>query len=201
MIAYAIEVAQKSGLFEHVVVSTDDPEIAQVAQDFGAEVPFLRPAELADDCTGTTPVISHVIAACQELGWQLDCVCCIYPCVPLLKAEDLRIGLERLLEKSSSYTFPVTTFPSAIQRALRLMDNGQLEPFYPEYEMTRTQDLEMAYYDVGQFYWGTVEAWLTVAKIHSSSIGLTIPPWRSVDIDTLEDWQQAELLFKLIHNL
>ena len=198
MIAYAIEAAQKSRLFDHVVVSTDDQGIAQVAQDLGAEVPFIRPAELADDYTGTTPVIAQAIAACREIGWRMDYVCCIYPCVPLIEVTDLELAFEHLLTTKANYVFPVAEFSSAIQRALKLFPDGCMQPFYPEYETTRTQDLEAAYYDVGQFYWGTVSAWLSLFNIHSTGLGLRIPNWRVVDIDTPEDWQRAEIMYKTI---
>ena len=197
MIAYAIKAAQKSGLFDHIVVSTDHDEIARVAQDWGAEVPFSRPAELADDFTGTTPVIAQAIAACQKIGWAIDYVCCIYPCVPLIEARNLEVAFDLLLRTKANYTFPVTEFPSAIQRALKRFADGHMHPFYPEYETTRTQDLESAYYDAGQFYWGNVSAWLSRLNIHSNGLGIVIPNWRVVDIDTPEDWQRAEIMYKM----
>ena len=200
MIAYAIEAAQKSGLFDHVVVSTDDQEIAQVAQDWGAEVPFIRPAALANDYTGTTPVIAQAIAACQEIGWAMDYVCCIYPCVPLIEVADLRLVFEYLLQTQANYAFPVAEFPSAIQRALKRLADGRMQPFYPEYTITRTQDLEPAYYDAGQFYWGTVSAWLSLFNLHSTGLGIIIPNWRVVDVDTPEDWQRAEIMYKMMLN-
>lgn len=199
MIAYAITAAKESGLFEHIVVSTDDEEIAQIARAWGAETPFVRPTELANDYTATVPVIAHGIEVCRNLGWTFDQVCCIYPGVPFIQIDDLRGALARLTSSESDYCFPVTEYPSAIQRALKLLSNGKMQPFYPEFETTRTQDLEPAYYDAGQFYWGKAEAWLTNSKIHSNGLGYVIPNWRVVDIDTPDDWQRAELIYRAIN--
>lgn len=197
MIAYAIEAAKLSGLFDHIVVSTDDDEIAQIAVKYGAETPFMRPAELADDYAGTIPVIAHAIEACSAIGWQADLVCCIYPAVPLIQAQDLKNALFLLEQDGGDYTFPVAAFPSAIQRALRRLEDGRMQPFYPECTGIRTQDLEAAYYDAGQFYWGRAEAWLAGISPHQAGKGLVIPEWRVADIDTPDDWTRAEILFEL----
>jgi len=194
MIAYAIKAAQASALFERVLVSTDDPEIQTIANSLGAETPFVRPAELANDFTATVPVVAHAIQACEALGWQFSNVCCIYPGVPFIEVEDLKASLAKFSESGADYCFPVTEFPAAIQRALKPNSNGLMAPFYPEYELTRTQDLEAAFYDAGQFYWGTKNAWLTNSRIHRSGIGFEIPNWRVVDIDTPADWERAERL-------
>ena len=196
MIAHAIDAALRCRLFDHVLVSTDDDEIASIALAYGADVPFRRPADLADDHTPTVPVIAHAIQTCRDMGWPVAHVCCIYPGVPFISAEDLAAAHELLETSEAAYSFPVTEFPSAIQRALRRMPDGTMQPFYPEYELTRSQDLEPAYHDVGQFYWGRSDAWLTNNRIHGSGVGLPIPSWRVVDIDTLADWERAELLYK-----
>ena len=195
MIAHAIGVAQRSGLFDHIVVSTDDAEIARVAGEFGAEVPFVRPAALADDLTPTVPVIAHAISACQALGWPVNQVCSIYPAVPFLQEDDLVSALRMLETCDAGYVFPITPFPSAIQRALRQLPDGEIEPFYSEHATVRTQDLEPAFYDAGQFYWGIAQTWLEGKIIHKHAVGLIIPDWRVVDIDTHEDWQRAELIY------
>lgn len=200
MIAYAIEAAKECGLFDHVVVSTDDDEIAQVAKKFGAEIPFMRPAALADDYAGTMPVIAHAIEACRAIGWQIERVCCIYPAVPLIQTQDLRDALSLLERDEADYAFTVTAFPSAIQRALRCLPDGRMQPFYPEFTNTRTQDLEPTYYDAGQFYWGKVDAWLSCVSPHQAGKGLVIPEWRVVDIDTPDDWTRAEMIFQLLHH-
>lgn len=194
MIAYAIKAAQASNLFEHVLVSTDDAEVQIIANSFGAETPFVRPSELANDFTATVPVVEHSIKACEALGWQFSNVCCIYPGVPFIEIGDLKGSLAQLSESGADYCFPVTEFPAAIQRALKHNSNGLMTPFYPEYELTRTQDLEAAFYDAGQFYWGTKKAWLTNSRIHRSGMGYEIPNWRVVDIDTPADWERAERL-------
>ncbi len=200
MIAHAIVAAKASGLFEHIVVSTDDDEIAAIARGWGAETPFVRPADLANDHTATVPVIAHGIQACMALGWTFEHVCCIYPGVPFIQIEDLKGALALLLERGADYCLPVTEFPSAIQRALKRQADGTMQPFYPQFEMTRTQDLEPAYHDAGQFYWGKAGAWLENTKIHSGGIGYVIPNWRVVDIDTPEDWLRAEAMYKAIQN-
>ena len=194
MIAYAIATAKNSGLFDRVLVSTDDEEIAVIAQACGADTPFVRPGELANDFTATVPVVAHAIQACEGLGWHFSKVCCIYPGVPFIEVADLQGAFMRLEQRGVDYCFPVTEFPSAIQRALKQNSDGVMQPFYPEFQLTRTQDLESAYYDAGQFYWGKKEAWLSNPRIHSNCACYVIPSWRAVDIDTPADWERAELL-------
>ena len=194
MIAYAIKAAQASGLFEHVVVSTDDAEIQNIANELGVETPFTRPAELADDFTATLPVVAHGIQACEDLGWQFSNVCCIYPGVPFIEVSDLKGAFAKLIDNGVDYCFPVTEFPVPIQQALRKQFNGQMQSISPEYELMRTQDLEVTYYDAGQFYWGRKNAWLTGSRILSKGVGYEIPSWRVVDIDTPADWERAERL-------
>lgn len=198
MIGYAIDAARLAGIFDHVVVSTDDDEIAAIARAGGAEVPFVRPAPLADDHTPTVPVIAHAIAACDALGWHAEQVCCIYPGVPLIRVDDIVQALHRLEEGGSSYAFPVTPFPSPIQRALRRDADGTTRPFDPRHVGTRTQDLEPAYHDAGQFYWGLRQAWLAGLNIHANGRTIVLPEWRVVDIDTPADWERAEALVKAL---
>lgn len=198
MIAHAITAAKASGLFDHVIVTTDDSEIAHIAREWGAETPFIRPADLADDHTPTVPVVAQAVQACEELGWQIDFACCIYPGVPFIQIEDLQGGLALLKKSEADYCFPITEFPSAIQRALKRDANGCMSPLYPEFELTRTQDLEPAFHDAGQFYWAKKQSWLNNARIHSSGVGYPIPNWRVVDIDTADDWQRAESIYQSI---
>ena len=199
MIAHAINAAKKLEIFDHIIVSTDDEEIASIAREWGAETPFMRPVKLANDLTPTVPVVAHAVTECLALGWDVDYVCCIYPSVPLIQATDIKFALDLLQNNQAvAYSFPVTEFPSIVQKALRLKSDGLTMPFYPEFELTRTQDMESAYYDVGQFYWATADAWLSNNKIHSSGVGLVIPNWRVADIDTVDDWKRAELLYKLL---
>ena len=199
MIAHAIDAAITSNLFDKVIVSTDDNEISEIARTAGAEIPFIRPDKLANDITPTVPVIAHGIQFCRSIGWKVNHVCCIYPSVPLIQINDLHEAYQLLIRENAEYSFPVTEFSSAIQRALRRQPNGKMTSFFPEYELKRTQDLEMAYHDAGQFYWGTAEAWLTNPRIHNCGVGLPIPTWRVIDIDTQSDWEKAELLFKLLN--
>ena len=190
MIGYAIEAAQDSGAFDRVVVSTDDAEILAAVAELGAEAPFERPAQLADDHTPTVPVIAHAIEA---LRLPTDTrVCCIYPGVPFLQADDL-VKARRQMQPGL-FTFPVVEFPSAIERALRRGDDGVTKPNDPAHATTRTQDLEPAYYDAGQFYWADVETWLSGKVIHQHAATIVVPRDRAVDIDTPADWSWAERL-------
>jgi pseudaminic acid cytidylyltransferase len=198
MIGYAIDAARSTGVFDHIVVSTDDDEIAAVARAVGAELPFVRPASLADDHTPTVPVIAHAVKACCALGWAVEQVCCIYPAVPLIRADDIIQALAMLNEGGASYVFPVTTFPSPIQRALRRLLDGTTRPFFPEHVATRTQDLEPAYHDAGQFYWGARQAWLEGLDVHTHGRTLVLPEWRVVDIDTPADWERAEAIARAL---
>jgi pseudaminic acid cytidylyltransferase len=199
MISYAIVAAKTSELFDSIVVSTDDSEIASIGRSWGADVPFTRPDYLANDYAGTVDVIAHAINECEKNGPKPEKICCIYPCVPLIQVEDLRNTLA-LLESNQGvdYAFPVTEFPSAIQRGLKRHPNGKMCSFFPENEEKRTQDLEPAYYDTGQFYWGYRDSWLKNTSIHNSGVGYVIPSWRVVDIDTPDDWARAELFFKFL---
>lgn len=194
MIAYAIAAAQESGLFDEVVVSSDDPEILGISRSLGASTPFIRPPELSDDHTPTVPVVAHAIRECRELGWGVEAACCIYPCVPFIRSSDLAGAYALFRESGADYCFPVTEFPSAVQRALLRLPDGRMTPLYPEFETARTQDLPAAYHDAGQFYWGTTLAWSRNPRIHNGGTGFPIPGWRVVDIDTPEDWRRAELL-------
>lgn len=194
MIAYAIEGAKAAGVFDRIVVSTDDAEIAAIAKDLGAELPFVRPAELANDHAGTVEVIAHAIQALADDGWRAEQACCIYACVPMLRSGDLRDALTLLDEGDCDYVFPVAEFPSAVQRALRRDARGHTASMHPEHALTRSQDLEPAYYDAGQFYWGTATAWLAGKHPHRDARSLVLPGWRVVDIDTPDDWARAEAL-------
>lgn len=200
VIAYSIEAARESGLFDRVIVSTDDAEIAAVAKRYGAEVPFLRPATLADDFSGTGAVVRHSVQWMQENGIGVSCVCCIYATAPFVQPAFLREGYEKLLATGKSYAFSVTSFPFPIQRALRMTRQAGVEPFFPEYRDARSQDLEEGYHDAGQFYWGQPDAFLNDVPIFSqASVPVVIPRHLVQDIDTPEDWLRAEFMFKAWH--
>jgi len=198
MIAWAIETARVSKLFSHIVVSTDDEEIAAIARSNGAELPFMRPRELAGDHTGTVPVISHAVDCCAKLGWNLEYVCCIYPGSPLLQASDLSAALQLAHDRNAPFVYPVTEYAHPVQRAMRRLPNGSMQFLHPEHELARTQDLEKTYHDAGQFYWGQSSAWLAGKRMHTEGLGMPIPNWRVVDIDSEDDWRRAELLFKAV---
>ena len=197
MIAWSIEAARQSGCFDQIVVSTDDAEIAEVARQNGAQVPFMRPAELSDDHTGTTAVIAHAINWFVAQGQTPAQVCCLYATAPFVGADDLRRGLIVLTETGSDYAFSVTSYAFPIQRAIRINETGRVEMFNSEHFNTRSQDLEEAYHDAGQFYWGRAGAWLQGRMIFSpDATPVRLPRHRVQDIDTPEDWTRAEWLFK-----
>ena len=199
IIAWSIEAALKCDEIDKVIVSTDDIEIAEVALKFGAEVPFLRPNELADDFTPTIPVIQHSIDWCTKQGLSIDAVCCIYATAPFVSTSDLQSGYSILTAGQVDYAFSVASYAFPIQRALKQGAEGRLEMFYPEHLNTRSQDLEDAWHDAGQFYWGKTDAWLESRPIFTSkSVPVILPRHRVQDIDTVEDWVRAELMFKSI---
>jgi len=196
MIAWSIQAALESKSFDHVIVSTDDAEIAETARREGAEVPFMRPTDLSDDHTATVPVIAHVMAEVEKLWGDQPYVCCLYATAPFVQADDIRAARDLLDKTGADYAFPVTSFSFPIQRGVRLRYDGRIEMFQPEHALTRSQDLEEAYHDVGQFYWGRRSAWLAGTPIIGPGAApLVIPRHRAQDIDTPEDWDNAELLF------
>ncbi|MBN2855137.1 MAG: pseudaminic acid cytidylyltransferase [Halothiobacillaceae bacterium] len=195
MIAWSIAAALDSGCFDEVIVSTDDHEIATVAVEHGARVPFIRPAELADDYTPTIPVIAHAINWFEQQNQPPLAVCCIYATAPFLRAGDIRTGLDVLCETGAPYTFAATSYAFPIQRALKRLPDGRMAMFYPEQFATRSQDLEEAFHDAGQFYWGKAAAWLAAKPIFDGSAAVFLPRHRVQDIDTSEDWSRAEWLF------
>jgi pseudaminic acid cytidylyltransferase len=196
MLARTITLLQEAAVFDRVVVSTDDTEVAEVARRAGAEVPFARPEELANDLAATLPVIEHGIRTLEVAGFVADYVCCVYPASVLSRPDDFREALRMLRESDADYVFSATTFPYPIQRALRMTANGGCEMFWPEHRATRSQDLEAAFHDAGQFYWGRRDAWLEGRPIFSErSRLLLLPRYRVQDIDTLEDWERAERIY------
>ena len=196
MIAWSIEAAILSGLFERVIVSTDDKEIADVARQCGAEVPFMRPAELSNDYAGTTEVIAHATKWCLDQGLDVAAVCCIYATAPFIQIDDLQRGWEALNSGNWEYAFTVTDFAAPIFRSFKQTADGGIEMLFPEYYSTRSQDLPSALHDAGQFYWGKPLAWIEGKRVFDQcSIPIIIPRWRVQDIDTEEDWLRAELMF------
>jgi len=198
IIAWSILAAQKSKLFDCIIVSTDDYEIKTIAETYGAIVPFIRPSNISDDNTPTVHVIAHAIKKINKLyQQQVKYACCIYPCSPLVLSTDLIKASIILEDSKEDFVYPVVEYPHPIFRSMRRSENGRMEFVYPEYELTRTQDLERAFHDAGQFYWGRADAWLQLKKMHTDGIGMEIPSYRVVDIDTEDDWKRAEVLFKM----
>ena len=202
ILAYSIEAALETGLFDRVMVSTDDDEIAAVALAHGAEVPFLRPRELADDHTGTNAVARQAIEWHLRQGTEVLHACCLYATAPFVRAADLTAAYARLCESDKSFVFSVAKARFSVQRALRLMDSGEVEAMYPEFYASRSQDLEPAYHDAGQFYWGTAAAFLEDRKLYTrASRGYVLPHYRVQDIDDEEDWMHAELMFEVLEKI
>ena len=198
IIAYSIKAALESNLFDRIIVTTDDEEIADVARSFGAEIPFIRPKELSDDHTATIPVIAHAIQTLQKQS-VIHAACCIYATAPFIRSEDIVTAYNALITQNKHYAFPVTTFPFPIFRSVKRDDAGNIEMFWPQHFATRSQDLEEAYHDVGQFYWGTPDAWLEGKSIFSEAATTIVLPRHLVqDIDTPEDWHRAELMHKVL---
>ena len=191
MLARAIETAKNSQLFEQIIVSTDDGAIADIAQHHGATV-SQRPAELADDYATTAAVIRHVLQHVPKASH----ICCLYPCTPLLKSQYLTDSFERWQSSNSLYCFPVLEFESNVLRSLKLSDTGEVSSMFSQHEFTRTQDLPQAYFDAGQFYWGSREAWLSEDKIHNHALGYVLPKYSVIDIDDENDWRFAERLYQ-----
>jgi pseudaminic acid cytidylyltransferase len=200
IIAYSISAAQQTGLFDQVVVSTDDEEIATVAREFGATTPFIRPKEIADDFTGTNTVVKHAVAWFNAQSNDVTHACCLYATAPLVQANFITEGYEALSRSDAAFAFSVTSYAFPIQRAVRITPDGRVDAIYPEHRMTRSQDLEHAYHDAGQFYWGTARAFLEDMPLFAPhSIGVILPRHLVQDIDTLEDWEQAELMYRAIN--
>ncbi|MDW1770225.1 pseudaminic acid cytidylyltransferase, partial [Vibrio sp. Vb2532] len=196
---YSIEAAIASGCFDKVIVSTDDTEIAVVAEAHGAYVPFLRPADISDDYATTMDVMAHAIHWCQDEGWDIDAVCCLYATAPFVLPKDLQQGYALLQGEGVQFAFSATSFPFPIQRAIKLDSDGSVSMFSPENEQVRSQDLEEAYHDAGQFYWGKTRAFLEKYSIFSPhSKAVLLPRNRVQDIDTPEDWELAESLFSVL---
>lgn len=201
IIAYSIEAALQAGCFDAVVVSTDDPAIAEVAQQYGAEVPFMRPADIANDYATTTDVIRHALLWFHQQQQPVDVLCCLYATAPFVRAEDLLAGYHFLAQDDTDYVFSATRYAFPIQRAIRLDAQQRVSMFQPEHLSTRSQDLPEAFHDAGQFYWGTADAFLNGKPIFSPAArAMILPRQRVQDIDTPEDWEYAELMFRLLHD-
>jgi N-acylneuraminate cytidylyltransferase len=202
MITWSIQAAQQAGCFDRIIVSTDDQAIASIATEFGAEIPFQRPFHLADDHTTTKAVMAHAIDWLNSHGMKTKKVCCLYATAPFVEANDLRAGAD-LLESCAqgTFVFSATRYRFPIQRAIRIDCNGRSSMFQQEHAITRSQDMEDAFHDAGQFYWARPEAWMEDSIIFEGGRPIVIPHWRVQDIDNEEDWTRAELMQKFLSHL
>ena len=201
MIAWSIQAALDSGCFDQVVVSTDDLEIAAIAREYGASIPFSRPASLSDDFAGTTDVVVHAIEELASRDCSPSLICCLYATAPFVRPEDLRSGHALwLAQEPSRPVFTAATYAFPIQRAFVINADGGAEMLQPNCYQLRSQDLPNAYHDAGQFYWADHTQWLAKPQFSHGTVPLILPRWRVQDVDTEEDWQQAELLHRLVDN-
>jgi pseudaminic acid cytidylyltransferase len=199
IMGWVIEAALESRIFDRVIVSTDDEDIARLAIEYGAEAPFVRPAELSDDLTGILEVVQHAIGWLRKQDISVEYVCCILATAPFLRPDILSQAFDKLIESGARYAFSVTDYPFPIQRAIRIDPTGRVEALWPENINARSQDLESAYHDAGQFYWGRIEAFERGDVIFSScSVPIKLPRYLVQDIDTVDDWKQAELMFNAL---
>lgn len=199
MIAYSIETAINSQCFDRIIVSTDDQEIAKIAIEQGAEVPFIRPEELADDHADTLQVIKQAIEWFEKNDTAPHEVCCLYATAPFVQVDSLQNAYQQLQNTQADYCFTVTSFPFPIQRAIKITIGNRVEMFQPEYFNSRSQDLEEAYHDAGQFYWGKTTAFKAMKPLFSEdSSPYILPRYLVQDIDTLEDWIRAELMYQAL---
>jgi pseudaminic acid cytidylyltransferase len=199
IIAYSIEAALKSNCFSQVIVSTDDDEISEVAKKYGALVPFVRPDELSNDYAGTIPVIKHAIEWMEDNNNYIENVCCLYATAPFIQSKIISKAYQQLQDSNSDYCFSVTSFSFPIQRAIKIVQGDKVDMFYPEHFNTRSQDLEEAYHDAGQFYWGKAQAFKDESPLFSEvATPYVLPRYLVQDIDTMEDWIRAETMYKVL---
>ncbi|MBE8401275.1 pseudaminic acid cytidylyltransferase [Leptospira borgpetersenii] len=197
ILAYPIELALESRLFDEVMVSTDDQEIAEIAKKYSAQIPFLRSEENSNDIIGTDSVLIEVLNEYKSRGIEFDYACCIYPTASLLTLEDLGRAWELLVSKDFDTVFSVIRYGSPIQRALRLKEGGMVSMFHPENLMKRSQDLEPAYYDAGQFYFFNVHRFLNKGRLWTDYCSaIVLDEMNAQDIDNKEDWALAEFKYK-----
>jgi pseudaminic acid cytidylyltransferase len=200
IMAYSIESAINSGLFDEVMVSTDDAEIAAVAEQFGAKVPFMRSTENANDFATTADVIVEVLESYEAIGQRFDYAICIYPTAPFVSADLLIQGFNLLIKGEYDTVFPAMRFGFPIQRAIKLNAENRIEMLQPEHLRTRSQDLEQTYHDCGQFYWLSVEKFLLKKEIWTDNSGIVVlSEMEAHDIDNLEDWKIAEFKYLLVN--
>jgi len=203
LIAYSIEAARNSGVFDRVILSTDDLEIAEVARRYGAEVPFMRPAELADDHANTFDLMAHAADWVRAQHRDCEYLCCLYATAPFVRARDLKAGLDKLMSSpEANYAYSITEHGFPVQRSVRLLTGDHVQPWMPENMLKRSQDLESLYHDAGQFYWGKVDAFAEKTDFFGpTSLGVVLPRYRVVDIDTEADWTMAEVQYRTLQKM
>jgi N-acylneuraminate cytidylyltransferase len=198
MISHSIKAAKDSGVFDRIIVSTDDDEIARIALALEAEVPFIRPPELSGDYATTVETVSHAVNWLLNDGCSIQHACCIYATAPLIHSSDIAAAQKLLRGSRWDYVFSATSFAYPILRAIKLGDGGAVQMIFPEHIHTRSQDLPDAWHDAGQFYWGRTDAWLKMVPIiGTKSTVYPVTRWRVQDIDSLQDWEYAELLYRV----
>ncbi|SDG75516.1 pseudaminic acid cytidylyltransferase [Winogradskyella thalassocola] len=202
IIAYSIEAALKSNLFDEVMVSTDDKEIAKIAIEYGAKVPFLRSEVNSNDVATTIDVIAEVIEAYKKVGQVFDYTCCIYPCAPFVTEQILTSSYKKLKFDNLDCVFPVLKYGHPIQRALKVLVNHRIKMIAPENMQLRTQDLEASYHDLGQFYMFKTDKMITQNRLWNDNTGyIELKEIESHDIDTVDDWEMAEFKYKYLKNV
>jgi N-acylneuraminate cytidylyltransferase len=200
IIAYSIETALNSGLFDYVMVSTDDDEIAEVAKKYGAKVPFTRSKQTSDDFAGTADVVLEVLHDLRKIGKEFEYACCLYPTAPFISEQSLNESFDLLIEKKFDSVFPICQFSYPIQRALKKSD-CVINMIWPENLNKRSQDLTPSFHDAGQFYWTKVNSFLENNKLFTDNSGaIVLNELQVQDIDNETDWLIAELKYKLINN-
>jgi len=201
VIAYSIEIAISCKLFSRVIVSTDDDEIKDVALKYGAEVPFIRPKNIADDFTGTHEVIGHAVEYLEDTGETMDYVCCIYPTAPLIQKDDLIKGFKLIQTNKWNSVMAATNFSYPIFRSFENLPNGGLKMIFPKHYNSRSQDLSDVYHDAGLFYWAKPRIWKKKPQGYNEKNSIVkIPNYRIQDIDTLDDWKRAEIIYQIINS-
>ena len=194
IIAWSIEAAKKSKCFDRIIVSTDDKEIANIAIQYGAEAPFLRPSELSNDFASTPSVMKHAASWLADKYKDIDNICCIFATAPLIDFKSIRSGLNMMQEINTNYVVTLGRYSSPIQRAMYISDSNVVDMFEPENFRKRSQDLKDAYFDAAQFYWGKTRSWIKEDLLFSNKTkAIVLDEFRVQDIDTLDDWKMAEL--------
>ena len=196
MLAYSIEAAKQSGLFDEIMVSTEDVEIAEVAKQYGAKVPFMRSAETASDYATTNDVIREVLRKYSETGKEFDNFCCFYATAPLVRSKEVVAAYERLVNSTFTLVYPVVQFSYPIWRCLDLREDGTMTRHWPEFENSRSQDLPKEYHDTGTFYWHKTKEWLSGNILVG---GIVVDETSIQDIDTETDWKLAEMKYRVLH--